>query len=119
MSGDERKPSGSGQSAELTWPGLWAIGRYDLRLTDDEFWSYTLREVFLLIDRWEADRKHRELLAGIVASTTANCNRDPNKGKPFTPEDFMPSGHRKKEQTIEEQAELLRAFTIINGGVVN
>lgn len=31
-----------------------------------------------------------DLQAGIVASVIANVNRDPKKGKPFSPGDFMP-----------------------------
>ena len=30
------------------------------------------------------------LRTGILASLTANIHRDPKKGKPFTPQDFMP-----------------------------
>jgi len=31
-----------------------------------------------------------DLQAGIIASTIANVNRDPKKGEPFKPADFMP-----------------------------
>lgn len=47
------------------------------------------------INPWGEDRA--DLRSGVVASTIANVNRDPNKGRPFSPRDFMPY-HQKQEQ---------------------
>ena len=38
----------------MTWEMLWAVGRYDLRLTDEEFWHMVPRQFDALL------RRHRE-----------------------------------------------------------
>ena len=44
------------------------------------------------------------LRAGIVASTIANCNRDP-KTEAFTPQDFMPTTTTREEAHHEPTRE--------------
>jgi len=59
--------------------------------------------------------------AGIVAATIANVNRDPKRQKkPFRPQDFMPrwEPEKRKEQTWEEQLEVVRMLHVAFGGEV-
>lgn len=46
-----------------------------------------------------------DLRAGIVASMIANVNRDPRKGKPFQPSDFMPKFGRAKQVKMMDQSD--------------
>jgi len=55
------------------------------RITARELAEY--EELFAL-DPWDESRA--DLRTAIVAATLANINRDPKKGKPFRPVDFMP-----------------------------
>lgn len=64
------------------------------------------------LDPWGGERA--DLLAGIIASTIANCNRAKNQPA-FKPKDFMPRfddgrrpGHKKPRKTAEERREELK-----------
>lgn len=46
----------------------------------------------------------------ITASTVANVNRDPKKGKAFKPEDFMPKFDEASEQTEKSPEEIWMRF---------
>ncbi len=66
----------------------WAIARYDLELTDEEWLEMTPRQLQALRSRHLHAQQREELLMGIVASTTANfsfCRPE----RPLTPEQFM------------------------------
>ncbi len=54
------------------------------RLTARELAEF---EELYRLDPWGPERG--DLAAGIVASTIANVNRDPKRGEPFRPSDFM------------------------------
>lgn len=66
-----------------------------LQVTDEEFWALTPRQFHLLLARHRERTEHRELLAGLIAATTANHSFAPPK-KPLAPADFMPSQWAKK-----------------------
>lgn len=62
-----------------------------------------------------------DLRAGIVASVTANANRDADKRpEPYSPADFMPRFDREDEepegQSVEEQIAIMQMFTMAFGG---
>ena len=57
-----------------------------------------------------------DLRAGIVASTIANANRDPKKGKPFKAEDFMPKFGNQQELTDEQMEAKLDGIARAYGG---
>src|SRR5258708_21419088 len=46
---------GDPSQANANWAELWAVGRVDLRLTDEQFWSLTPRQFLLLIERQRHD----------------------------------------------------------------
>ncbi|HEU0139612.1 MAG TPA: phage tail assembly chaperone [Bryobacteraceae bacterium] len=52
--------------------GLWSTGRYDLRLSDEEFWSMTPREFYALHRRY---RDSIELLDTLVASISHHAHQ--------------------------------------------
>src|SRR5690606_32336546 len=53
-------PSGRSASEPLTWEELWAVGRYDLGLSETEFWELTPYELSLLLDRREEAERRRD-----------------------------------------------------------
>lgn len=61
-----------------------------------------------------------DLRAGIIASTIANANRDPDKRKkPFTPAEFMPDFEVKpeeKQQTWQDQKMIVEMLNAAFGG---
>jgi hypothetical protein len=76
---------------------LWTEAIYDLRLTEEQFWSMTPRQLVWLRDRHKQEREYQELLMAIPTATLANHSFNPPK-KPYKPFDFMPSQVRAKAE---------------------
>jgi hypothetical protein len=98
---------------------LWASGRYDLGLSDAQFWELTLREHIALMGRRRAAETEQDRRAALVAAVIANCHRNPDKRpEPFTEADFMSGGGRPQRAKIytvsaEDQLEMARRDTEI------
>jgi hypothetical protein len=92
--------------------GLWSSARYDLHLSDADFWSLTPRQFSALLRRHKQALDRSNYLVGILASVTANFSMarpDP----PLSSEDFM-LGRKVKEPTDDEIAESFAAkFALI------
>ena len=90
----------------------WAIARYDLGLTEADFYWITPAQLRALYDRHAQAREHLELLTGILASVTVNfgfCHPE----KPMVPVDFMPTRRARanaadRELPEDVKTELLR-----------
>jgi hypothetical protein len=67
-------------------------------LREEDFWSLTPLQFAMLSERYDIDRKNKDLGPGIVASTVANCHRGKTQ-RPFKAEDFMPKYGMEIEQT--------------------
>lgn len=92
------------------------MGRYDLDLTEGEFWSLTLNEFNALITRWNRKEDWLNYRAGLICSTLSNIWRA--KGaKPRTPEDFFPTRQRRY-QTPEQILSAVKLMNSAFGGVV-
>lgn len=91
------------------WHALWAVGRYDLRLSEDEFWSLTPAMLDALMVRLEAERDHAEYCAGLVASQVYNVNLGED-GQPVDATAYMSEKWQKagEERRARAQAEALR-----------
>lgn len=93
---------------------MWAIARYDLHLTDEEFYSLTPRQFDALLKRHELAEQKREYLAAQTTAAIINFSmRAPDK--PVSPRDFMLSlpPERKQKPTkkqIKKVAQNLRAL---------
>jgi hypothetical protein len=87
--------------------GLWSSARYDLRLTEAEFWKMTDRQLAALMRRRRVEIESRQYQAGILASTFANFSMAHPK-EPLSPEDFMPS-RKVKEPSDDDIAEKFAA----------
>jgi hypothetical protein len=69
---------------------------------------------FYHLEPWGGERS--DLQAGIIASTVANVNRDSKKKpEPYRPQDFIPQYGPKKEQTLEEQVQLVTMYASVYG----
>jgi hypothetical protein len=95
---------------------LWAIGRYDLQLSEEDFWRLTLKEFNMLCHRHRERRRAELFNSALICSVIANVHR--GKGKPYKPDDFMPKEKTNKKMTTEEMVEMLKAITLANGGEV-
>ena len=71
------------------------MARFHLRLSDEEFFCMTPRQLHVLTARHHEQTEHQEFLSAIVASTIANFSLAAPK-KPLKPSDFMPSLRAKQ-----------------------
>ena len=98
---------------------LWAVARYDLRLTEEEFWRLTPRQFFALQDRWLNEVEIRDYHAALVATILANIHR-PKTKKPFKITDLMPDRRGRKaaepKQTWQQQLALVKQLHLLFGG---
>lgn len=85
-------------------------------LTHQEFWDLTPHEVALSIEAYHQREERADWRAAMVASVIANVHRG-KRGRPFKPSDFMPR-QRRRAQSPEQQARMLRALTRLLGGTV-
>lgn len=88
-----------------------------MRLSDEEFWSLTLKEFNLLVKRHKNKLSAELYNSALICSIIANVNR--GKGKPFQPSDFMPKENKRKKMSINEMLGALKAITVNAGGAVN
>lgn len=86
---------------------MWAFCRYDLGLSDEEFYKYSIMQINELIERKQADIKEREYFSALICSVIANVNR--GKGKSYKPTDFM-RREEKKKQTTKDMLQVLKNF---------
>jgi hypothetical protein len=89
---------------------LWAIGRYDLGLSEEDFWELTFCKFHALCKRKQIDDKLLDFRSGVIACTIANVHRKAGS-KAYTPEDFMPSlKTAKKPKSAEQLRKQLEAW---------
>ena len=82
---------------------LWAIGRFDLHLSEDEYNKLTLTQFNALMDRFQVQQERQDYRAGLICAVLANIYRDPGKSKPFTTQDFMLGQRREQHKQTPEQ----------------
>jgi len=97
---------------------LWAIGIYDLRLSDEQFWQLTPAQFNALVKRKMIDEEQKDYRTALICSVIANVFRDKKKRrKPFKPQDFMPQRRKqKRKQTWQEQLALVQILNVAFGG---
>ena len=101
-----------------SWLDWWAFGRYNLGLSEDEFWSLTLAQFDALTKRYNYEQEWLDYRAALICAVIANVNRNPKKHKAFQPKDFMPRRQVKsvEELTPDRMLEHLRILNIAHGG---
>jgi hypothetical protein len=83
---------------------LWSTARFDLGLSEGDFWRLTGRQLSALMRRLKAGKDREHMLVGIIASTTANFSMCRPK-EPLTVADFMPGRGKPRIITEDEIAE--------------
>jgi hypothetical protein len=90
------------------WLAYWSCARFNLRLTDEEFYSLTPRQFDALLKRHREKIEHTELLAGVIASAIANFSLGGLK-EPAKPADFMPSRWETKAKATNPKKDRMTA----------
>jgi hypothetical protein len=88
---------------------LWAFGRYDLQLSDNEFWGLTLREFNALCARHKDNQDWLNYRAALICTVMANIWRASNT-RAFEIKDFMPNICRE----IQTPEQMLANVKILN-----
>jgi hypothetical protein len=94
---------------------LWSIGRYDLKLSDSDFWGLSFKEFDTLRARQaQAERREWER-AALVVATIFNVNRAKNR-RALKVDDIIGKDpfKKKRRQTAREMLDALRVITILN-----
>jgi hypothetical protein len=98
----EQQDEGTG---EIDWLLLWALGRYDLGLSDSELWEIDLRQFYALLQRKRDEKYWQDWRAALVTHMIANVFRDTKrKSRPFKIEDFMPETKPRKQEERQQLA---------------
>ena len=81
----------------MTWETLWAVGRHDLRLTDEEFWSLVPRQFVALMRQLNQARVRQEYGPAMIVAAILGRGLK----RPPDPTSFMPS-YKKPKRKLEE-----------------
>jgi len=102
------------------WLNLWSFGRFNLGLSDEEFWHLTLAQFNALAKRYDEQQERQDYRAALICTVLAEINRDRKKRpRPFKPEDFMPKrGRKQKPMTDEQMLAQAKIITAALGGKV-
>jgi len=83
---------------------FWAVARYDLKLSADEFFDLTPRQFDALVKRRRSSLEASEFMTAQLISALYNTGfKTPEK--PTSPLDFMPSQWAKKRNKPKAAAE--------------
>jgi hypothetical protein len=82
---------------------LWATARYDLRLSDAEFYALTPREFDALVKRDKRHTEHEEYMFAQLTAVVMNTGFR-SREEPAQPKDYMPSQWRKTPASKSSEA---------------
>lgn len=93
---------------------LWSVGRFDLRLTDEEFWTMVPRQYYALMERFHQSKLRAEHGPALIATILARAHGS----KRSKMSDFMPSWEASSKQgtTWQDQLAKVRALHVALGG---
>jgi hypothetical protein len=109
----ERSLNRSPKLLNEEWFEVWAIARYDLGISEEEFWELSTDQFNALLKRHNLKQEREDSQIAMICAVIANIFR--GKGKPYKIKDFMP-GKPKRKQTPEEMVEILKGYTRIKNG---
>ena len=73
---------------ENEWLDRWAFARYDLRLSEEEFWNLSFEQLAALRNRYLYNMKMQNWFSAQICAVIVNDNRKKG-GRAFKPKDFM------------------------------
>lgn len=76
---------------------MWAVARYDLGLTEQEFLDITPARFFALIDRHNSEKQEQDYRAGIIASNIVRVHASKEDSAKYGPGYFFPSLRSERE----------------------
>lgn len=93
---------------------MWAHARLELRLSDDEFLSLTMRQFNALCRAHQAHERREDLRFGVLCSLIQNVNRGSDDAPSLQPHDFFPSlpkppAKRERKQSPEQMLSFMRS----------
>lgn len=91
---------------------MWAIGRFDLGLSEDEIWRTSIAEFNALRERQLKHERRQDYRTLLICCTLINTILRPRE--PLRPEDFLPA----KPQTPQEQLAVIKMANAAFGGEV-
>ena len=94
---------------------MWASGRFDLGLTEDEFWNLTLKEFNALSARFKDAQDWQNYRAAMICAVVANTVRRKKGDRVWQPSDFMPTKERRV-MTDKQMFAQVQAINSILGG---
>ena len=98
---------------------IWSFARFDLHLSEDEFWSLTPVQFNALSGRYAQQQDWLNYRAGLIAAVIANVNRDPKKRRdPFTPQDFIQRTETEKPVPENLQDKIRRINAAMGGSEI-
>jgi hypothetical protein len=86
-------------------------------LTDAEIESISVRDFFILADRWSREERRKDARAALIAWATASAMGAKHaSGRDLKVEDFMPGESEETlEQTPEQMQMILDSMVMANG----
>lgn len=103
---------------ENEWLERWAFARYDLGLSEEEFWELSLEQLMALRNRYLQNMKMQNWFTAQICSVIANANR--KKGsRPFKAKDFMLDYPELKVQNGQSEEYLLNKVRIIHNKIIS
>ncbi|SEB40655.1 hypothetical protein [Terriglobus roseus] len=92
---------------------MWAQGRYDLGLSEDEFWRLTPKQFHLLYDRHREAMLHREMTAAFTTAAVINSSmcapKDGVGAIEFMPNHPSFTNRESPTQAISEEKQVAHA----------
>ena len=105
----------------MTWQKLWAIGRFDLHLTEADLWQLTFREFSALVSRSQEVEQAREYnanyrVATILATIVNAANALGGSKTRVKADDFLAERSEPIKPDPDQLLEELRHWNASMGG---
>lgn len=84
---------------------MWSFARYDLKLTNKQFWDLTPKEFRKLSDRYVNAQDILDIRSGVIAASVSNAMSKKDNGEAFSAKDFFPDAVRRIQRQSGKTSE--------------